>query len=54
MATWISIPTLTGSINYELWKLKTKACAVLTELSKEKQAVAVALSLSENDKRTVI
>ena len=53
MATEISIPTLTGSTNYELWKLQTQAWTVVTELSKEKQAVAVALSLSEDDKRRI-
>ena len=51
MATEISIPTLTGSTNYELWKLQTQAWTVVTELSKEKQAVAVALNLPEDDKR---
>ena len=49
----ISIPTLTGSTNYELWKLETQAWTVVTELGKEKQAVAVALSLSEGDKRKI-
>ena len=49
MATEISIPTLTGLTQYELWKLQTLAWAVLMELSKEKQAVAVALSPPEDD-----
>ena len=53
MATEISIPRLTGSTNYELWKLQTQAWTVITELSKEKQAVAVALSLPEDDKRKI-
>ena len=53
MATEISIPTLMGSTNYELWKLQTQAWTVVTELSKEKHAVAVALSLPEDDKRKV-
>ena len=53
MATEISIPTLTGSTNYELWKLQTQAWTVVTELSKEKQAVAVALNLPEDDKRKI-
>ena len=53
MATEISIPTLTGSTNYELWKLQTQAWTVVTELSKEKQAVAVALNLPEVDKRKI-
>ena len=37
MATEISIPTLTGLSIYELWKLQTRACTVVKELSKEKQ-----------------
>ena len=53
MATEISIPTLTGSTNYELWKLQTQAWTVVTKLSKEKQAVAVALNLPEDDKRKI-
>ena len=53
MATEISIPSLTGSTNYELWKLQTQAWTVVTELSKEKQAVAVALNLPEDDKRKI-
>ena len=53
MAREISIPTLTGSTDYELWKLQALAWTVVTELSKEKQAVAVALSLSEDDKRKI-
>ena len=53
MATEISIPTLTGSTNYELWKLQTQAWTVVTELSKKKQAGAVALSLPEGDKRKI-
>ena len=40
---------MTGSTNYELWKLQTQAWTVVTALSKEKQAVAVELSLSEDD-----
>ena len=53
MDTEISIPTLTGSTNYELWKLQTQAWTVVTELSKEKQAVAVALNLPEDDGRKI-
>ena len=49
MAKYIGIPTLTESTNYELWKLQTHAWTVVTELSKEKQAVAVALRLPEDD-----
>ena len=44
MATEISIPTLTGSTNYELWKLETQVWTFVIDLSKEKQAEAVALS----------
>ena len=53
MTKEISIPTLTGSTNHELWKLQTQAWTVTTELSKEKQAVAVALSLPEGDKSKI-
>ena len=53
MATEISIPTLTGSTNNELWKLQTQAWTVVTELSKEKQAIAVALNLPEDDERKI-
>ena len=53
MATEISIPSLTGSTSYELWKLQTQAWTVVTELSKEKQAVAVALNLPEDDKTKI-
>ena len=53
MATEISPPTLTGSSNYELWKLETLAWTVVTDLSREKQAVAVALSLPEDDKNKI-
>ena len=53
MATEISIPSLTGSTSYELWKLQTQAWTVVTELSKKKQAVAVALNLPEDDKRKI-
>ena len=53
MATEISIPMLTESTNYELWKLQTQAWTVVTELSKDKQAIAVALNLPEDDKTKV-
>ena len=53
MATEISIPTLTGLSIYELWKLQTRACTVVKELSKEKQVLAVALSLPKDDKRKI-
>ena len=38
------------SRNYELWKLHTQAWTFVTEMSKEKQALAVSLNLPENDK----
>ena len=50
MATEIRIPALTGSRNYELSKLQTQAWTFVTEMSKEKQALAVALNLPEADK----
>ena len=50
MATEIRIPALTGSRNYELWKLQTQAWTFVTEMSKEKQALAVAMNLPEDDK----
>ena len=53
MATEISIPTFTGSTHYEFWKLQTQAWTVVTKLSKQKQVVAVALSLPEDDKRKI-
>ena len=53
MATGISIPILSESTSYELWKFKTLAWTVVTELSREKQAVMVALSLPEGDKRKI-
>ena len=53
MATEISIPILSESTSYELWKLKTLAWTVVTEPSREKQAVTVALSLPEGDKRRI-
>ena len=42
---------LTGSTNYELWKLKTQAWTVVIYLSREKRAVAVSLSLPKDDKK---
>ena len=53
MATEISFLTLTGSTNYELWKLQTQAWIVVAELSKEKQAVAVAFNLPEDNERKI-
>ena len=42
---------LTGSTNYELWKLKTQAWTVVIYLSREKRAMAVSLSLPKDDKK---
>ena len=53
MATEIIIPMLTGWTNYGLWKLQTQAWTVVTELSKEKQAIAVALNLPEDNERKI-
>ena len=53
MATEFSPPTLTEKTDYELWKLETQAWTVVTDFSKEKQAVAVALNLPERDKRKI-
>ena len=53
MATELSPPTLTEKTDYELWKLETHAWTVVTDFSKEKQAVAVALNLPGDDKRKI-
>ena len=53
MATEFSPPTLTEKTDYELWKLETQAWTVVTDFSKEKQAVAVALNLPGDDKRKI-
>ena len=53
MATGFSPPTLTEKTDYELWKLETKAWTVVTDISEEKQAVAVALNLPADDKRKI-
>ena len=52
MATEFSPPALTEKTDYELWKLETHAWTVVTDISKEKQAVAVALNLPD-DKRKI-
>ena len=36
-----------------MWKLQTQAWTVVTELSKEKQAIAVALNLPEDNERKI-
>ena len=53
MATEFSPPTLTEKTDYELWKLETHAWTVVTDISEEKQAVAVALNLPGDDKRKI-
>ena len=49
MGTKINPPYLT-SVPYELYKQKLLAWREVTDLSKEKQGVAIALSLPEEDK----
>ena len=53
MTTYISIATLTvtGSTNYELWKLKTKAWTVVMYLSREKQLYAGGGSVIESSRK---
>ena len=53
MATEINPPSLTKSKSYELWKIQTLAWSVVTDLSKERQAIAVALRLPEDDKNNI-
>ena len=53
MATELSPPTLTVKTDYELWKLETQVWTVITDISVEKQAVAVALNLPGDDKRKI-
>ena len=48
MGTKINPPNLT-SVPYELYKQKLLAWREVTDLSKEKQGVAIALSLPEED-----
>ena len=52
MATEMNPPVL-KSTSYELWKLETQAWTVVTDLSKKKQEVAVALRIPENDKYNI-
>ena len=53
MATEINPPSLIKSKSYELWKIQTLAWSVVTDLSKERQAIAVALRLPEDDKNNI-
>ena len=39
---------LTKTTSYEQWKLETKAWTVITEISREKQSITVALFLPED------
>ena len=52
MATKITLPNLT-SVPYELYKQKVLAWREVTDLNKDKQDVAVALSLPEEDKTKI-
>ena len=52
MGTKINPPNLT-SVPYELYKQKLLAWREVTDLSKEKQVVAIALSLPEEDKNKI-
>ena len=52
MGTKINPPNLT-SVPYELYKQKLLAWREVTDLSKEKQGVALALSLPEEDKNKI-
>ena len=45
MVPEIDPPLLTSTASYEQWKLDTRAWALITDLSREKQAIAVALHL---------
>ena len=53
MATEINPPSFTKSNSYELWKIQTLAWSVVTDLSKERQAIAVALRLPEDNKNNI-
>ena len=53
MATEINPQSLTKSKSYEFWKIKTLAWSVVTDLSKERQVIAVALILPEDDKNNI-
>lgn len=46
-------PTLTNRKAYEQFKAETLAWAQITELNKEKQAIAVALNLPEDDQHKI-
>ena len=52
MATMINPPNLT-SVSYELYKQKLLAWREVTDLSKDKQCDAIALSLPEDDKNKI-
>ena len=53
MGTALNPPILTESTSYELWKLETRAWTVITDLGKEKQAIAVALNLPDEEKNGI-
>ena len=46
-------PSNLGSITYELYRQELLALREVTELRKEKQGIAIALSLPENDKTQI-
>ena len=52
MTTKINPPNLT-SVPYEPYKQKLLAWSEVTDLSKDKQGVAIALSLPEEDKNKI-
>ena len=49
----VNPPILTESTSYELWKLETRAWTLITDLGKEKQAIAVALNLPNGEKNGI-
>ena len=49
MATRINPPTFSKAKSYELYKQEVLAWQEITDLAKEKQGVAIALSLPEDD-----
>ena len=53
MGTEINPSSLTKSKSNELWKIQTLALSVVTDLSEERQAIAVALRLPEDDKNKI-
>ena len=54
MAPEIDPPLLTRTTSYEQWKLETRAWTLITDLSREKQAIAVALHLPTDHESKII